>query len=326
MSANLINHPCLWHSDELLARDEWLHTFTPEEVEALDEIVSTGDAGDANPVVQRLRFVQDKLESGAGSCMMRGIPVQRYTEEQATALFSTLAGKVGTLLSQSAAGETVFSVRDAGFKDDDPRSRGPNTRKKLSFHSDRCDVIAFLCLKQAKEGGENEVVSSAAIYNELANSRPDLLEILKQPFYYQRHNVDTANEKPWTQQPIFSVNDGYFACNLLRVLIDRAYANPELPDMTEVQREALDAVEEIASRPEFHVRFRQEAGDMLFLNNWVTLHRRTEFVDHDDPAEKRHILRIWLSVPNSRPLDPMFAGNYGATEAGAIRGGMRAAS
>ena len=35
--------------------------------------------------------------------------------------------------------------------------------------------------------------------------------------------------------------------------------------------------------------------------------------------------RVWLSMPNSRPIDPMFAGNYGATEAGAIRGGMQAA-
>ena len=326
MSVNLIDHPCVWHSDELFSRDEWLHTFTSAEVSALDNILDTGEAGDANPIVQRLCYVRDMLETGGGACMMRGIPVQRYTEEQAAALFSLLAGKVGTLLSQSAAGERVFSVRDAGFKNDDPRARGPNTRKKLSFHSDRCDVIAFLCLKQAKEGGENEVVSSAAIFNELASSRPDLLDVLKQPFYYQRHNVDTGNEKPWTQQPVFSVHDGHFACNLLRVLIDRAYANPELPDMTAVQKEALDAVEEIASRPEFHFRFRQRPGDMLFLNNWVTLHRRTEFVDHTDPEEKRHILRIWLSVPNSRPLDPMYAGNYGATEAGAVRGGMRAGS
>ncbi|MBP85519.1 MAG: hypothetical protein CMJ64_02195 [Planctomycetaceae bacterium] len=50
---------------------------------------------------------------------------------------------------------------------------------------------------------------------------------------------------------------------------------------------------------------------------------RSEFVDHDDPALKRLLLHIWLSVPNSRPLDPRFAGSYGATEAGAIRGGMK---
>jgi hypothetical protein len=74
-----------------------------------------------------------------------------------------------------------------------------------------------------------------------------------------------------------------------------------------------------------HVEFRQEAGDILLLNNWITYHRREAFVDHEDISLRRHLLRIWLSVPNSRPLDPRFADNYGAVEAGAIRGGMKPA-
>jgi len=35
-------------------------------------------------------------------------------------------------------------------------------------------------------------------------------------------------------------------------------------------------------------------------------------------------LRIWLSVPNSRPIDPLFQDNFGATEGGSLRGGMQA--
>ena len=90
------------------------------------------------------------------------------------------------------------------------------------------------------------------------------------------------------------------------------------------QKEALDFLEEVASEPEMHCRFRQQPGDFLFLNNWVTYHRRTAFVDYPEPEKRRHILRAWLSVPNSRPLHPDFAANYGETAAGAIRGGMRA--
>ena len=108
--------------------------------------------------------------------------------------------------------------------------------------------IGFMCLQQAKSGGENYVVSPMALYNEIGRRRPDLLGVLEQP------------------------------------------------------------------------------GDILFLNNWVTFHRRSEFEDHEEPARKRHLLRIWLSVPNSRPLNPMYRDNYGATEAGAIRGGMREAN
>ena len=72
-----------------------------------------------------------------------------------------------------------------------------------------------------------------------------------------------------------------------------------------------------------HVGVRQAPGEILLLNNWVTFHRRAAFEDYSEAERRRHILRIWLSVPNSRPLDPHFKDNYGATEAGAIRGGMR---
>ena len=95
--------------------------------------------------------------------------------------------------------------------------------------------------------------------------------------------------------------------------------------MSEIEKEALDFLEEVAAEPARQARFRQEPGDILFLNNWVTLHRRTEFEDAMDPEQRSHILRIWLSVPNSRPVDPLFRDYYGATEAGALRGGMRQA-
>ena len=256
--------------------------------------------------------------------MIRGIPVESFDEPQAVKFFEALASVVGTPISQSASGETVFSVRNAGFAADDPRARGPNTKQKLSFHSDRCDVIAFLCLKQAMQGGENQVVSSMTLYNQICAQRPDLMQVLMEPFLYKRHTVDTANSLAYTEQPIFSFCEGHFGANFLRVLIERAYASDDTPELTPIQREALDFVEEQAAREDLHVTFTQRPGDILFLNNWVTLHRRTAFEDHPKPEDRRHLLRVWLSVPNSRPVDPMFAGNYGATDAGAIRGGMKA--
>ena len=179
-----------------------------------------------------------------------------------------------------------------------------------------------MCLKQAKSGGANDIVSSAAIHNLLLQDHPGLLEELYRPFYYKRHNVDTGNSLPYCRQPIFSLTQGKFACNLLRVLIDRAYALPELPDMTNAQHEALDAIEALANQPGIHAGILQQPGDMLFMNNWVTLHRRSEFEDYTEPERKRHILRVWISPPNNRSLDPLFMDNYGAVDAGSIRGGM----
>jgi len=267
--------------------------------------------------------VQHDLEHGSGAVFMRGLPAD-LDQALLERIFWVVALHLGTPLSQSAEGERLFSVIDKGYAPDDPRTRGPNTRSKLSYHTDRCDVIGFCCHRQAKSGGENRIVSSMALYNEILKQRPDLLAVLCEPFYYLRHTVDGGNDKPWCQQRVFSFCEGHFAANLLRVLINRAHAHPDLPDLTAQQVEALDLVETLADEPHLHCSFRQEPGDLFFVNNWVNLHRRTEFEDWPEPDRRRHILRIWLSMPNSRPLDPLFADNYGSVEAGALRGGMKA--
>ncbi|MBI1374830.1 MAG: hypothetical protein GC159_19090 [Phycisphaera sp.] len=330
-----LDHPAAWVGDELLRRDDWLVRLGADDVAELD--AATRALGDLHvdhdtaaftaerfalpTLAPRLAKIQHNLEHGSGAVMLRGLPVI-HDELYARRLFFGLASHIGAAVTQSAAGERVFSVRDAGYAEGDARARGPNTARKLSFHTDRCDVIAFMCLRQAKSGGDNLLVSSMTLFNRLLDTRPDLLDVLMQPVLYKRHNVDTANPLPYCRQPIMSFTEGHFACGYLRVLIDRAYAEPDTPAMTDAQREAMDTLEQLAEDPSLHVRFAQQPGDVLLLNNWVTLHRRDAFEDHEDAALKRHILRIWLSMPNSRPLHALFKDNYGAVEAGAIRGGM----
>ncbi len=326
-------HPSAWCGEELYTRPDWLIELTESERKEIEAAVKNSfaierdlyetTAGDF-PLPQlgpRLAKIQHDLEHTSGACFIRGLNVANMTEEEARRAFWAIATHLGTPVSQSHKGEKIFNVRDEGHVVGQPQARGPNTRKSLNFHTDRCDLIAFLCLRQAKTGGENQIVSSVSLFNEMRRKRPDLVHVLMQPFYYKRHNVDIGNARPWCRQPIFSFFQGHFAAAYLRVLIDRAYEMPELPDMTDEQREALHYLEQLANDPALHLTFRQEPGDLLLLNNWVTFHRRNEFEDYQDPLLRRLLLRIWLSVSNSRPLAPEFADNYGATEAGAIRGG-----
>jgi hypothetical protein len=237
--------------------------------------------------------------------------------------FLSFAKKIGTPVSQSASGELILSIRNESYDQDDSRTRGPNTNRKLGFHTDRCDVIGFLCLQPAKSGGENQVVSSPEVEKIIRKKRPDLHETLCQPFPYKRHTVDRGNNLPYCEQPIFSWEGSHFACSYLRVLIDRADQDSECPDLSNEQRDALDFFDSICERETLQKRFTLEAGEILFLNNWTTLHRRTAFDDFEEPEKRRHLLRVWLSVPNSRPLNESFRANFGATEAGAVRGGMQ---
>lgn len=326
--------PAAWKGNELFTRDDWQITLNQIQLDdlqlALDAISKeklkleqiTSSRFPLPHLGPVLRQIQHQLESGSGACQLKRLPVENYSASELEILFWLISVHVGTPVSQSASGEKIFHVRDEGFQVGQKEARGPNTRKRLSFHTDRCDVIGFLCLRQAISGGNNQLVSSVSLFNEMRQRFPELTKILMQPFYYLRHTVDTGNQKPFCQQPVFSVQGGHFAGSFLRVLIERAYASPDLPDMTPQQREALDQLEAVAESPELSVTFRQEPGDLLFLNNWVTFHRRDDFEDAEESHLKRHLLRVWLAVPNSRPLNPLFADNYGNTAAGAVRGGM----
>ena len=69
---------------------------------------------------------------------------------------------------------------------------------------------------------------------------------------------------------------------------------------TALQREALEAVQEIANRPELVLSMDFQEGDIQLLNNHIMLHARTAYVDYDEPERKRHLLRMWIAVVDAR--------------------------
>tara|TARA_B100001057_G_scaffold361277_1_gene363670 strand:- start:100 stop:969 length:870 start_codon:yes stop_codon:yes gene_type:complete len=265
--------------------------------------------------------IQLELEKGSGICRIGQVPEETLSGAVED-WFLSLARRIGTPVSQSTDGDLVLSIKNKSFGEHDSRTRGPNTNRKLGFHTDRCDVIGFLCLQPAKIGGENQVVGSLQIEKIIRLERPDLHEILCQPFPYKRHVIDQGNSRPFCEQPIFSWKENFFACSYLRVLIDRANDDEQCPNLSALQRESLDFLDCVCERENLQTRFTLKRGEIVFLNNWTTLHRRTAFEDEKEEEKRRHLLRVWISVPNSRPLDESFRANFGSTEAGAVRGGI----
>ena len=325
-----------WSGRELMDSSTWPRSLDPTEVQALiaaarelrDRPVGELDleARELAALADSMGEVSAELESGPGAVLLRGLPVDLEPEVLERA-FWVLANMVGTPVSQSASGERLLHVRDEGFTESDPRFRGPHSNRRLSFHTDRCDVIAFLCVRPALSGGENHVLSSEALRNALRARHPEHARTLEEEALpYLRHTVDGGNQRPYTLVPVFTEYRGQFAASFLRVLIDRADASPDAPSLTRAQREAMDALEEVAEDEKLYASFRLQAGDLLLLNNWTTFHRRTAFEDSSEPAARRHLMRIWLSSPHGRELDPRYAEHFGSTAAGSLRGGMRPAS
>ncbi|MYG27335.1 MAG: TauD/TfdA family dioxygenase, partial [Boseongicola sp. SB0677_bin_26] len=85
--------------------------------------------------------------------------------------------------------------------------------------------------------------------------------------------------------------------------------------------EALDMFDRLANDRDLHLSMRLRPGDMQFVYNHGLLHDRTGFLDWPEPQRRRHLLRLWLSVPGDRPLPPVFAQRYGSITIG-DRGGI----
>jgi hypothetical protein len=58
------------------------------------------------------------------------------------------------------------------------------------------------------------------------------------------------------------------------------------------------------------------------LNNHVTLHSRTEFVDYEEPSRKRVLFRLWLAPPDSPRLPESWLPAYRSVSPGTVRGGI----
>jgi hypothetical protein len=69
-----------------------------------------------------------------------------------------------------------------------------------------------------------------------------------------------------------------------------------------------------------------ERGDLQLLNNHVVYHARSTYEDDPGPGRDRFLMRLWLSMPNSRALPEGFEALWGSIEPGALRGGIAQAA
>ena len=123
--------------------------------------------------------------------------------------------------------------------------------------------------------------------------------------------------------PVFAVEGGYFTTQYSRTFVEEAPRVAGVPPLSARQIEAIDLLHEVAE--ELCLRADFEPGDLLLINNHVIYHGRGAFQDDEaGPGEDqgRLLLRLWLSMPDSRPLPKGHAVLWGATEAGALRGGI----
>lgn len=329
-----IDSPADWRGPDLARRTDWICRLTAgdraeiaaglEHALACNRPFADMTAADLPlpTFAQRLLHARDVLETGCGIFLFRGFPVADRSVDDLRRLYWGIGRHVGTAVSQSKRGDMLGDVRDIGTDVSGREGRGYTSSAELEFHTDSADVSALFFLRTARAGGLSRFVSSVAIHNEIARRNPEFLEVLYRPYIWSRQGQERAGEAAWYGQPIYGVAQGRFASRYIRTHILSARKHHGAPPLTDIQREALQAIDRLAGDPAFCLDMMLEPGDMAFLNSHTTYHARTEFEDHPEPERKRHLLRLWLSVPNSRPLPEGWSEIYRDRRPGAVRGGF----
>ena len=168
--------PSAWVGSDLSTRrDLWQIDLSAEEIADLEKAATSylsrgQDIGEITAAAfplsvfsARIDRIRQTLLSGVGVEVVRGLPVDGYSQEVAATIFCGIGAHLGSARSQNAAGHILGHVRDTGANPMDTNTRIYQTSARQTFHTDSADVVGLLCLREAMDGGDSLLVSAEAI-------------------------------------------------------------------------------------------------------------------------------------------------------------------
>ncbi len=331
-----MDNAACWLADDLARRSDWCRPLTDAEVAELVAALRAAQArhGLADLAAWRaedfplptftaaLDRLRAELVDGCGVTVFEGFPVRTLTKAELRALWWGIGLHLGTPLAQSSRGDLIGDVRDLGTGISGKAGRGYTSNVELGWHSDAADVTALFFLRQGATGGTSGFASSVAVHNEILRRRPDLMALLYEPMPVSWQSNQRPGDRPWYDMPIYGRAGRHTACAYVSTNVLLAHRNAGAPPLRALQEEAVRYVGAVAREPQFGLMRHFGPGAMLFVNNQTVFHLRTAFTDDAaDPEERRHLLRLFLCLPNGRELPRSFAGYFGDVRAGAVRGG-----
>ncbi|KAL6720526.1 hypothetical protein ACLMJK_002450 [Lecanora helva] len=279
---------------------------------------------DTFPLTASLRLkLQEVLAAVYGDhkfMILCGLDPQRYNDVENVIIHAGLSSHVGARrgLAGYEGGDNT-AVRSTG------QYHGPpNQAREIPFHTDNGDIVSLFALSTSQSGGSFYLADSSAVYNDLVSLEPGLAKALTDDWtmiryeaatyaltVFLRRSLDKATikstdlesaspsspHKDFDKRPIAfpQSSSGQTLINCSRSRITGTPSSPRpsnLPPLTQTQKNALDALHELARQKALEIRL--QPGDMIFFNNLSTLHARDAFVDNDAIGQKRHLLRLIL--------------------------------
>jgi Taurine catabolism dioxygenase TauD, TfdA family len=332
----------VWHGTDMAQSSRWQRHLSPVQLAEIDAALAAAKrrglssweamtAGDFPLPGLAVLFddIREELENGSGLLILRGIDPSHYTLDDARIVYAGIARQLGTPVFSNRGGEIMRDIRDVGqrygeLKGADGAFLSSYSRTlsngSLRYHTDRCDVVALFCIRQAMTGGLSKLCSSPAVHNAMLERRPELCVALYENVWRSRFGEEDEGDTLGYPLPVWDQRDGKFTSHYSRTFVEAGQRRPEAPRVSAAQWEALDMLSDLADELSFEMSF--APGDIQFVNNHVIYHARGEFEDDAGAGRDRLLLRLWLSMPNSRALPQGHEVLWRSIEAGGLRGGI----
>ncbi len=317
-----IRHPNAWRGSDFASKADYAFDLAPRQIHALEAAVAEirrrglacGAVGKADMpltgIAAEIAAWRREIVDGRGFVLLRGLPVERWGEQDSELAFWGLGLHFGRAVVQSPLGDRLGYVTDASKPGS--KERGYRSAKELSPHTDSDDIVGMFCLRAAPTGGLSQFISAYTLWNVIVAAHPEFIKPLMRGYHYHWFGEEPPGEPEISsfRIPVFSLAKGQLSICYLREFIDwgakkRRYAHRPIDEA------ALDFFAGLCERPELRLEFRYEPGECCFWNNYTMLHSRTAYQDDPDPAKKRLLLRLWLQAQPRRPVHRSLRRYYG---------------
>ncbi len=294
-----------------IQRDDWLFRLTPDCLSELQQILvelrahprpaeQIDPARFAIPACRALmRHVQAALDEGVRFAVVDRLPLDQVNDDEAKALYWILSLLLARPVQQKLTGTLIYDVHDTGKKATPGSGVRPDqTNMDQFFHNDNSyntiqpEYVALLCVRPAKTGGVSQLMSFYSLHNELLRAHKEVIPRLYQPFWFDRQKEYLPGEPEVLSAPIFTY-DGRLKVRLGLFQAKSGYTLMNKP-MDEAAVIAIETLRSIFADEALRFDFVMERGQIQYVNNLETCHRRTTFEDYTEPQKKRLMVRLWL--------------------------------
>jgi hypothetical protein len=334
MNAATFDSPAAWSAAELDADERWIFALSDDARRDLTAAIAKArdpdktlldyrrDDFDLGSAWALIAAAFGEAKRGRGVALIRGLPRAGLDEKDFELLTWAIGLHAGVGRPQGKASHYISAVRDIGTNYRSGTGRGYSSNAELDFHTDSADIVVLSCYNKAASGGMSITTSSLAAYERMKVAYPEHVEWLHRPVHFSRQGEEAPDEAPSYPHPIFDEAGGKLFSKWNWNRVTSAQTLDGVPQITPQHRAALEKFDQLVRRPDLAHGMWLEPGDLQIINSHVTLHSRTDFVDHDDIAQKRLLFRLWLAPPDGDLLPESWRALYKAVAPGTVRGGI----